>query len=267
MAQYKGPLHERWDFIGAFLLPITLGVIIAASIAYAEPPYELCFNSECYSFALQLFKIPITVAATSLPIAGIVAAYHRSIETQTQIDLTIRNNTFANYIKHKDEFENMFVSLANAGFGLNKLAFGNVQRIYREIFPKNSYAELVLTPDNLSKKNFFSKLEVVLERCEKNMRLADPTENDIFEYFSSVHDGFLLFKVFNEEESVVLEFGGEVLSLPGTASGNASYYHALLGMVSRLEFFCGGDKNYTDNVVSLANREAFDEFTKKYILK
>lgn len=52
----------------------------------------------------EIFHIPLAIASSALPLAGLVALNHRSEQTARQIELAQEQNTFTNYYKHREEF-------------------------------------------------------------------------------------------------------------------------------------------------------------------
>ncbi|MDQ1919744.1 hypothetical protein [Massilia pseudoviolaceinigra] len=58
-----------------------------------------------FNFAIEAFRVPIGVAALSIPIMAILAANHRSEQSREQMRLTSLQNIFANHYKHVEEFE------------------------------------------------------------------------------------------------------------------------------------------------------------------
>lgn len=131
------PLHKRYDFIAAIALPIIISLVTGLTIGLSEPSMKICFTSTCYSNFVSIFKIPITLSALSFPLAGIVAAYHRSIETSKQIAIAESNNTFSNYMKHRDDFISHIEHLEEIEEHLGRI--NDLRVLYSIIYPQNSY--------------------------------------------------------------------------------------------------------------------------------
>ena len=129
------PLHRRIDFRASIGIPIALGLVVAALIYINEGGLSACFTASCFIYAWDTFKAPLAISAISIPLASLVSSYHRSIETNMQIALTIKNNTFSNYMSHRSDFVEGFKS-----FGGRVFYIGDVERLYHRIFPKNSFS-------------------------------------------------------------------------------------------------------------------------------
>lgn len=155
------PLHRQPDFILSIAIPIFISILIGASIICAESSRELCFRADCYENFVQLFKIPFAILALAFPLAGMVAAYHRSIEANEQIKIAQTNNTFSNFIKHRDDFTEYleeYLSQEDC-----KCELVEARKIYRLTYPENNYDkletevpgglsnELLLQIDNINK--------------------------------------------------------------------------------------------------------------------
>lgn len=134
------PLHRRPDFILSIVAPFLLSILVGLSILYTERPGHLCFSAQCYENLIQILKIPIAIMALAFPLAGMVAAYHRSIETNEQIRIAQANNTFSNYIKHRDDFKEYLESYLNAEYCTCRIV--DLRKLYRLVFPENTYTAL-----------------------------------------------------------------------------------------------------------------------------
>lgn len=82
-----------------------LALLSALLIAYnlRELPFDLSgdgFNK----FAIY-YKVPAAFAAIGFTIVGLCAANHRSGQSRAQMELTAKQNVFANHFKHVEEFE------------------------------------------------------------------------------------------------------------------------------------------------------------------
>ncbi len=257
------PLHKRCDFWAAIGLPIAIALIVLTTIIIAEPKLTSCFTSACYAFAFQLFKIPIALLALPLPLAGIVAAYHRSIETQAQIEITIQNNTFSNYLKHRDEFGKLF-DAAKPVLPIANFQFGSVQRLYREIFSENSYTKLSFTPNEIDMECFFNEVDKIISFCEGVLVSEHPEEQEIFEYFRQVVGGLELVRVICGTADTYFDFEGSCLEFPFEERSHVDYFLTITLVASRISLFCGSDKIYGSDSWEVGNADAFEDFIKKH---
>lgn len=127
----------------SYLIPFFASVIFSGLIFHAEQlwTYDVCFRSTCVFNTYETFKVPIWLLALSLPLTGLVAAHHRSIQTSKQIDLTVENNTFSNYYKHIEHFENRYrdfeVDLALYNQNIVTFEFSSIANLYIGVFPFN----------------------------------------------------------------------------------------------------------------------------------
>lgn len=95
-----------------FKLPIVWGtsaiiIIIATFLAVmiaCNSNLEWCFNGDGFNYFVSIFKVPIGILALMIPIGAVYAANHRSVISIKQTTLTIEQNKFSNYYKHKEEF-------------------------------------------------------------------------------------------------------------------------------------------------------------------
>lgn len=94
--------HYPW-FWGSILLPVILALIFSGIIIYNED-LEPCGTSECFRTFVEIFRVPLAVAALAFPGSAWVIASHRSALTLKQITETESQNKFANYFKHREEF-------------------------------------------------------------------------------------------------------------------------------------------------------------------
>ena len=90
----------------AYLLPTLTFAIFSGLIFHAEQlwTYDVCFRSACIFNTYEIFKVPVWLLALSLPLTGLVAAHHRSVQTAAQITQTDSKNSFENCIKHREFF-------------------------------------------------------------------------------------------------------------------------------------------------------------------
>jgi hypothetical protein len=137
------------------VLIIFLLSILSAVIIYKDPALKLTLKPsyEGFNNLLNIFKFPIGLLATLIPIIAVFVANHRSEQTkaqmlltQTQINLSesqlktaYSNNNFVNYFKHIDEFEKSLTKHQeqDVAFGdkAGTIEFINPRRLHKEAFP------------------------------------------------------------------------------------------------------------------------------------
>lgn len=130
----------RKSLLGLPVFWITTLVILGAAatnywIIYSNESLELCGSSDCYAAWYETFKIPIWISALALPIIGLLAANHRSVQTAHQIDLAASSNNFSNFLAHRNQIEAEILASIEASNGL-KLVQNNPRKCYEVLFPK-----------------------------------------------------------------------------------------------------------------------------------
>jgi len=92
-----------------------------------------------------------------IPLSAIAAAVHRSEEaslqirtSQKQLDETLKQNKFNNYIKHKEEFAGLLERIEL----ICNCKFNDPLFLYKQIFPKNSYQRVSFNAHGIGDFNF-----------------------------------------------------------------------------------------------------------------
>ncbi|MGY2259224.1 hypothetical protein [Pseudomonas sp. SDO55104_S430] len=131
--------HKLGDsllFRCTLFLPIMLGVILFIAISISNNNLTVCFSSECVNTFFELYKYPLSMLGLSVPLTAIVAALHRSEEAHLQIQETLKQNTFNNYIKHQEDFFKLLEKIESKC----SCRFTDPLTLYRWIFPTNNYS-------------------------------------------------------------------------------------------------------------------------------
>lgn len=157
-------IRESKLFKWALLLPIGLSIFLACVIS--------CLIWDSFSFGVsnvesfknfyEIYKIPLGLLTASPLTAGVAAVIQRSDETAKQIQLTEDKNSFENYIKHNELFNQVVASFTDSdGFNayisiLYDISDGNkrcsegyglvrgsvlTSYLYNYLFPKNKGAK------------------------------------------------------------------------------------------------------------------------------
>jgi hypothetical protein len=160
-------LNQLKAFKAAYIIPSIIFLVVSVAIFEAEELWMsvLCFQAECIYHIYNIFKVPLWILATSLPLTGLVAAYHRSVQSAKQIEETIKNNNFSNYYKHIEKFHDRFKNLHMDTRDNRRVnpVFGDLDSLYVAVYPFNfSYK---FSP--IYKKDEKSGLEVALGYIQK----------------------------------------------------------------------------------------------------
>lgn len=110
LVQHK-PLSRTVSFWVVLVLPVVLAVVVGVVIYCHSQLGALCFDSSCVNYFVELYKVPLAMAGSALPLVAVVAAVQRSKEASLQIRVgqnqyaeAVSSNRFGNYLKHRDGF-------------------------------------------------------------------------------------------------------------------------------------------------------------------
>lgn len=129
-------LSESLRFRMALVLPLVAGGVLFTFSAISNQNFSQCFSSDCINYFFDLYKYPLSIIGLAVPFSAIVAAIHRSDEASHQIDETLKQNMFNNYIKHKEEFTDLLEKLESKC----TCKFSDHINLYQKIFPRNNYS-------------------------------------------------------------------------------------------------------------------------------
>lgn len=141
--------------------------ILVAWIGYQsrESLNCLCRSHECFSEFLNIFKFPISIAMATLTLAGFVAVIFRSQQTAIQIQETINQNTFKNYIDHKKQFMEILKGFEEQ----YEVSFFSKDALYIKLFPFNSPVCVEFESRSLDSEK--SALELWINNYNKHVKL------------------------------------------------------------------------------------------------
>ena len=126
-------LFELITFWLAIILPLLAGIIVSIPIwHYSDLSLDLTYHG--FNTAIEIFKVPLGIAALCFPLVALVVANHRSIQTGRQIKASESQNSFANYHKHREEFIKMLERLEIE----QGIKFFKSYDFYNMLFPNNS---------------------------------------------------------------------------------------------------------------------------------
>lgn len=259
------PLHTRKDFIASIAIPLIIAILTASTIAFTEPNLTFCFSSACYSEFVQIFKIPLTISALAFPLAGIVAAYHRSLETTKQIAIAESNNTFSNYIKHRDDFISHLEGLSDLPLMFGK--FRDVRIIYKAVFPKNTYMSFDPSSHLGEEIPILKEVRKIVSLLNQLDVHQDSTNDAIFEILSLTKACSLNMSHYGESENCVsIEYNDKKLNrlIYKDASPLQSIYEIYL-IRDRILDFCNMNHDPAqDKWNRMEIVDAFSTFVKKF---
>ncbi|MBV7262584.1 hypothetical protein KCG43_11310 [Photobacterium sp. WH24] len=139
---------------------------IAAAAGFSLPiwvDYELTFNAKAYNYFLELSKLPLGIAALSIPLGVLVARMHGTKQTAKQIAETMQDNKIKLFLSHYGYFCN-FVE-KNEEFILDK---HNLDRnkwrilqisLYHKMYPGSSIRNGVNGSEYKFLKGLMSQIE------------------------------------------------------------------------------------------------------------
>jgi hypothetical protein len=115
-------------------LLITAAIISWILIVDWDDLTFICDSYTCMASMMDVLKLPIAILTAAFAVAGFYAVVFRSQQTAIQIQETLNQNIFKNYLDHKKQFMDML-----KGFEEQHLAkFFNKDELYVKFFPKNS---------------------------------------------------------------------------------------------------------------------------------
>ncbi|TPE49034.1 hypothetical protein FJM67_12640 [Maribrevibacterium harenarium] len=128
------PLFHLKAFWVMVLFPLFVAGIVWFLIFKSLGYPDWMPTKEGFDNAYEYFKIPLWVAALSLPFAGFYASHHRSVQTVAQISATESKNNFENSIKHREYIIGQLQLIEER----NHIEFEDYHRLYEEIFVDNN---------------------------------------------------------------------------------------------------------------------------------
>ncbi|NWD81003.1 hypothetical protein HX891_11525 [Pseudomonas reactans] len=179
-------LGESILFKMALSIPIAMGTMLFAATLLSNKNFSVCFTSECVNYFFQLYKIPLSILGLSVPLTAIVAALHRSEEAHQQIQETLKQNTFNNYIKHQEEFYKILEIIEKKCF----CRFTDPLTLYRRIFPRNNYSNFTFVAHSkhepFSKNNFLENMRIETFKYKETLYNPETDENALIELIINI---------------------------------------------------------------------------------
>jgi hypothetical protein len=136
------------DFDGfrlSILIPTTISFL---SLVFLFDQGHVTDSNLSITSILEDFKLQIALLSTSIPLAALFAAVHRSQQTAIQIEVQQEQNNFINHFKHLEEFKKAFKG--------DKLPFPwkSSEELHLDIYPNTKSGDLYPAllcdkPDNI----------------------------------------------------------------------------------------------------------------------
>lgn len=159
-----------WGIIG---IGVSIALLTAATIVYNAWGLELCrpiFSGYCLNNFSNNMKFPMALITATFALAGFWALIFRSNQTQKQIQITIDNNTFNNFIAHKNEFNEILKEIEER----YKCIIIEKSFLYEQIFPENSPTSMTFESDGVYLKKQDEKyLEFLDKLYPKAIKIAE----------------------------------------------------------------------------------------------
>ncbi|MBQ4838823.1 hypothetical protein [Pseudoalteromonas luteoviolacea] len=123
-------LHRQYIFWASLLLP--LGLFLAVGSLYWEG-YKFSWTKEGIDTFFDISKTPLYFLSSVIPLMILAARIHATRQVEEQIKVTQENNTFTNYYKHRELFQDFFdEQLKDFEYELN------AESLYKLLYPKNN---------------------------------------------------------------------------------------------------------------------------------
>jgi len=130
-------LFELAEFWLSILGPLCVSIIVGTVILYnSDLRLDLSYNG--FNKFIEIYKVPLAIAALAFPMVALVASNHRSRQSAAQIELGKSQNNFSNFYKHKESFHEMVERLESK----YDVTFFDPDSLYTNLFPRNSPASV-----------------------------------------------------------------------------------------------------------------------------
>ncbi|MGV2986352.1 hypothetical protein ACE1OE_01820 [Vibrio sp. E150_011] len=149
-----------------FGVVIFLATILISVSAISN--YSLCLTPDGFENFIQLYNVPIKLAAAYGAILGLISLNHRSIQTKeqldrtsTQIELIQAQNLFTNYYKHREEFVKYSDKIAGA---LECKPIDTAAFVHNNLFPNAKDGDYA--PYDIANTDLFDRLAKIIKECQ-----------------------------------------------------------------------------------------------------
>lgn len=110
-------------------------------LTFSDLSKDLSYNG--FNQAITVFKFPLGVLATLIPMIALLATNHRSEQTKEQIKVASNNNNFTNYFKHLSEFES-YIEKHKVQKDIN---FKSLRNLHKLLFPQSKKGNFRASPE------------------------------------------------------------------------------------------------------------------------
>lgn len=148
-------LHDTRMFRAAIYGPVLLSLLLAI-IGQMNSGLEPNLSFQGFNTFLINFKLPIGFAGLAIPLGALVASHHRSIQAASQIESQQNQNTFSNYVKHKEYFEK-FLDEQGLLTGNNSFEAKD-KKIYHVLFPRAQNGDFNFKLDSIEHEYIEEKI-------------------------------------------------------------------------------------------------------------
>ncbi len=245
-----------------FIIIIT--ALIISILIFLNENITFTPNAQGFTDLINTFKVPLVILSLLIPILGIMAAHHRSIQSAEQIRIIEEQRIFSNYFKHYEMFGKHLDNIENISFysktSLHELFYPHSKagNLSIDINLKDTVDDLIKeTIANLkqlninedpSQRSFFTAFEKVESNLQKIEEVTNIEHNDRKKYKTILDDCPLAFKGLDVKET-----------------GLKAYFtiaHTYLSQVDQLFKFEFGNipkKIYKNEIKDLLNKGALPE--------
>ncbi|WAJ71447.1 hypothetical protein [Catenovulum adriaticum] len=263
----KNSTHNNLFQLKAFWLSISIPILLALVLSvffFFKLNLSMCYSDKCFEYFWTLFRLPIGIASLAIPFAAIVASNHRTQQTAESIRVSMQNNNFSNYYKHREVFFETLKELENR-YNIN---FSNKSKLYRRLFPSNS-PDIFKHISELKRGNPIVEVGKLVEEDQDFKRYLLSNKLDDDRFIKLLTWWFVIWEVFNISHAentpvVMFQAVGVAYKLPLMEGPNNTY--GLSNSIARIVYselckFCHIENNIDWPDVS----SRFDENVKNYI--
>jgi len=150
-------------------LALTSAILISIQMGNS-PNYTRCeafFLPHCLESLILNMKFPLGLATITVTIAGFRALLFRSNQTAKQIEVTLTNNTYTNYITHKKAFLQLLEDFEKK----HNVTFSKDNGIYERLFSDNNKASFDAIGNNEFINSAIKNYTYLCDLLNKNLDL------------------------------------------------------------------------------------------------
>lgn len=147
--------------LGLVSLAVISGVVI-----FLNSNIVFDFSYQGFNQAVTIFRVPIAILAIIIPSVALLASNHRSEQAKAQIISSNSQNVFANYYKHREEFEK-YVDKNKTDLR-NKV--GDSLKLYSNVFPDAKNGCFEVSKDIWN--DFDAMIDVYINKSEELVCVA-----------------------------------------------------------------------------------------------